>query len=90
MDADDRRLGLQFPCRFPVKVMGEANESFESVVAEIVERHAGRVDADCLARRQSRNGRYVSLTFEITANSREQLDGLYRELSGCSAVSFVL
>lgn len=90
MEADDRRLGLQFPCRFPVKVMGEANPSFEPVVAEIVERHAGRIDSDCLARRPSRNGRYVSLTFEITASSREQLDDLYRELSGCSAVSFVL
>lgn len=90
MTGDGRQLGLQFPCRFPVKVMGEATDDFESVVAAIVERHAGRVAADRLSRRPSRTGRYVSLTFDITARSRDQLDALYRELSGCSAVSVVL
>ena len=90
MAADESQLGLQFPCRFPVKVMGAASDGFESIVATIVERHTGHVDSDQVSRRPSRNGRYVSLTFTITADSREQLDGLYRDLSGCSAVSFVL
>ncbi len=90
MAAHERQLGLHFPCRFPVKVMGAASDAFESIVAEIVERHAGRVDPDHVARRPSRTGRYVSLTFEIMADSREQLDGLYRDLSDCSVVSFVL
>ena len=82
--------GLEFPCRFPVKAMGEAGQAFEDAVLAIVRRHAGPVPPADVTRRASRKGRYVSLTVEITATSRRQLDDLYRELSSHERVAVVL
>lgn len=82
--------GLEFPCRFPVKAMGEAGQAFEDAVLAIVRRHAGPVAPGDVTRRASRKGRYVSLTVEITATSRRQLDDLYRELSSHERVAVVL
>jgi len=87
---DAEPAGLEFPCRFPVKVMGPAREDFESIVLDIVRRHAGEIPADRVKRRQSRKGRYLSVTVEIDATSREQLDDLYRALSSSPHVKVVL
>jgi putative lipoic acid-binding regulatory protein len=40
--------------------------------------------------RPSSQGAYLSLTCVINATSREQLDALYRELSGDARVAMVL
>jgi hypothetical protein len=40
--------------------------------------------------RPSTKGNYLSLTITVTATSREQLDNLYRELSGHPMVKYVL
>lgn len=90
MRGDGDAVGLVFPCAFPVKAMGSADEDFEATVLEIVARHAGPIDPERVTRRESRKGRYLSLTVEITATSREQLDALYRELSSCPQVAVVL
>jgi putative lipoic acid-binding regulatory protein len=82
--------GLEFPCRFPVKVMGRTTPEFESRVMEILRRHAPDLGEDAVRGRPSRNGRFVSLTVTFTAHSREQLDGLYRELGDSDCVDFVL
>lgn len=82
--------GLEFPCRFPVKVMGRTTSEFEPRVMEIVRRHVPDLGEDAVRGRPSRSGRFVSLTVTFTARSREQLDDLYRELSDSDCVDFVL
>ena len=81
---------LEFPCVFPLKVMGEATEHFESTVVSIVRRHVDDLGEGAVRRRESRAGRYVSLTVTFTARSRDQLDALYRELTGHEQVLVVL
>lgn len=73
---------MQFPMAFPVKVMGRRVDSFADAVVEVVSRHAPDFDPATLEMRPSRHGRYLSVTATIRAESREQLDDLYRELSG--------
>jgi hypothetical protein len=87
---DKRARGLEFPCRFPIKVMGRSVEGFEQLVVETVRRHVGDLETDAVKQRESREGRYVSITVTFTASSREQLDALYRELSDCEHVAVVL
>ena len=81
---------LEFPCDFPLKVMGRDTESFRDATLAIVERHAGKLDADRIRSRPSRGGAFRSVTFTISARSQEQLDGLYRELSAHDEVLIVL
>lgn len=87
--ADEKSL-LEFPCEFPIKVMGRSQEGFAQAVLEVVLRHAPDFDAASIAMRPSAKGNYIGLTCTVTARSREQLDALYRELSGHPLVSVVL
>ena len=81
---------LEFPCDFPLKVMGSAGEGFAQAILEVVMRHAPDFDAASMEMRPSRGGNYLSLTCTIRARSREQLDALYRELTAHPLVKIVL
>lgn len=81
---------FEFPCRFPIKVMGEKHDAFTSTILSVVRRHAPATAEADIEIRESSNGRYLSLTVTVTAHSREQLDDLYRELSGHTMVKVVL
>jgi putative lipoic acid-binding regulatory protein len=86
----ERRELLQFPCDFPIKVMGRANDEFRAQAREIVERHAGSMTEERVTERLSKDGNFLSVTYTIRAASRPQLDELYRELSAHEMVLVVL
>lgn len=81
---------FEFPCEFPLKVMGRRSEEFRSIVLGIVQKHAGTLAEDQIEERPSKDGTYLSLTYTFQAQSREQLDALYRELTSCEGVLVVL
>lgn len=81
---------FNFPCEFPLKVMGRQSNEFRSVVLGIVQKHTGPVDASRIEEQPSKDGSYLSLTYTFEAQSREQLDALYRELTSCERVLVVL
>ncbi len=81
---------LEFPCTFPLKVMGLSSGALAQTVLEIVRRHAPDFDGATMEMRASSGGKYVSLTCTINATSKPQLDALYRELSGHPLVKVVL
>lgn len=86
----DEQSVFQFPCDFPIKIVGKREEGFAQVVLEIVLRHAPDFDAGTMEMRTSSRGAYLSLTVTIRARSRDQLDALYRELSGHPRVVWML
>jgi putative lipoic acid-binding regulatory protein len=81
---------FKFPCEFPLKVMGRRSDDFRSIVIGIVQKHVGTVAADKIEERPSKDGTYLSVTCTFQAQSREQLDALYRELTSCERVLVVL
>lgn len=81
---------FEFPCSFPIKVMGKRTDDFRSLVVGIVQKHAGPVDPANIEERPSKDGSYLSVTCTFDAQSREQLDALYRELTSCEQVRIVL
>ena len=80
---------LQFPCDFPIKVMGRRQDGFAQAVLEVVLRHAPDFDAAAMEMRPSAKGNYISFTCTIRAVSRAQLDALYGELSAHPLVKVV-
>jgi hypothetical protein len=78
---DSEESLIDFPCEFPVKIMGRAGDDFEGLVFEIVRRHAPEIGLDNLSVRASRDGNFIAVTAIIVARSRRQLDDLYEELS---------
>jgi uncharacterized protein len=81
---------LEFPCAFPLKIMGLANPALAQTVLEIVLRHAPDFAAATMELRASTGGKYLSLTCTINATAQAQLDALYRELSAHPMVKVVL
>ena len=79
--ADGGQDLLRFPCDFPIKVMGKADPGFEALVVGIVRRHAPDLGEGAVSARGSSGGRYLALTLTVRAESRGQLDAIYRELS---------
>lgn len=81
---------MQFPCDFAIKVMGQATDNFYDLVLEIVRHHCQDFAENAVTTRPSKGGNYISVTVTIVAQSRQQLDALYQELSGHERVLMVL
>ena len=81
---------LEFPCEFPLKIMGETRPDFAEVICGVVAEHAPGFDAGRMEMRGSSGGKYISLTCTVTATSKQQLDDLYRALSAHPLVKVVL
>jgi putative lipoic acid-binding regulatory protein len=81
---------LRFPTAFPIKIMGRQTDDFAQTITRLVLEHAPDFDPATIELRPSTRGNYLSLTATINATSREQLDGLYRALTGHPLVSVVL
>jgi putative lipoic acid-binding regulatory protein len=81
---------LEFPCDIPVKVFGRNEASFRDAVVAIVTSHYGDFSELDVVERSSRGNKYVSMTINVRAENREQIDALYTELSGHDAILMVL
>lgn len=81
---------IEFPCDFPIKVMGAARDDFAKAIVTVVQAHATDFDAASVEMRASGKGNYVAVTCTVRATSREQLDNLYRDLSSHPYVKIVL
>ena len=80
----------EFPSDFPIKVMGRQDTDLRAVTQEIVERHAGKLPETSIRSRTSTDGNFLALTYTVNAQSREQLDDIYRELTACKLVLMAL
>lgn len=81
---------IEFPCLFPIKVMGTRVEGFTAALVSVARDFDPDFDEARLELRESRGGNYLSVTLTVTATSREQLDNLYRALTGHPLVKVVL
>ena len=89
--SDPRKDSLiEYPCRFPIKVMGAMADGFAEALAEVAREFDPEFDASTMELRPSKGGNYLGVTLTITATSREQLDGLYLRLTGHPMVKIVL
>ena len=81
---------LEFPCVLPIKVFGRNREGFRTTVIDIVSSHCDEPSDDHIREQLSRSNGYTSLTISIQAQSREQVDALYQELSASDDIMMVL
>ncbi len=90
MDSAERSSLIEYPSLFPIKVMGQNVPGFEQAMIDIALQFDPGFDSATIERRPSSGGKYLGVTLSITARSREQLDDLYRGLSGHPMVKVVL
>lgn len=88
--SNDLKDLLDFPCRFPIKVMGEQHPDFQTTIYEVVRVHAPDLEMVDIVARDSSSGKYISLTVTVMAVSREQLDSIYMALTAHAMVKVAL
>jgi putative lipoic acid-binding regulatory protein len=81
---------IEYPSRFPIKVMGLKADGLVHAITEIAHRFDPQFDASTIELRPSSTGKYLGVTITVTATSREQLDDLYRALTSHPLVKVVL
>jgi putative lipoic acid-binding regulatory protein len=81
---------IDYPSRFPIKVMGAKVDGFVHAITTIARQFDPDFDASTVELRDSRAGNYLGITITVNATSREQLDELYRALSTHPMVKVVL
>ena len=81
---------IEFPCLYPIKIIGKAEFQFEETVVEVVERHTGKIDAELIKVQSSRANNYLSVTVTIAATGEEQLRNIFLDLKQIDSVKMVL
>jgi putative lipoic acid-binding regulatory protein len=81
---------LQFPCEFVIKVFGNKNDDFETAVITIIRQYCHDIRENAFAYRPSKDQKYLAISVTIDAESQEQLDNIYRELSSNPNILMVL
>ena len=85
-----KESAIEFPCSFPIKMMGHDTIKFRATARSLVEFHSGPVTDDSVRESISRNGTFVSVTVTITAVSQQQLDDIYRSATAHDDVLMAL
>jgi putative lipoic acid-binding regulatory protein len=89
MEQVDREV-YEFPTTIPLKVIGRNEDAFEELVIQLFRVHVAETDIYEVVSRLSRGDTYLSVTVTFVAQSREQLDAVYAELSGSKRVMMVM
>ncbi len=90
MDDSRKESLIEYPCLFPIKVMGAKVDGFVQALTHVAAQFDPPFDATTIELRPSKAGNYLGVTLTVTATSREQLDELYRTLSSHPMVKVVL
>jgi putative lipoic acid-binding regulatory protein len=90
-ESQPEKTTIEFPCHgYHVSVVADTHDGFVTILEEIVTRHCDGYDAEGLRVIASKNGKYQSFRFSITAESEEQLKNLYEDLKATGHVHMVL
>jgi putative lipoic acid-binding regulatory protein len=77
---------LEFPTDYPIKVIGRPSDEFRARVHAVVLRHVPLIEPERVTERLSENGNFLSISYRIRAESREQMEGLAADLKSCEGV----
>jgi uncharacterized protein len=81
---------IEFPCDYPLWIIGEGHPQFRQQVLAIVREHVTEVHERSVNVRESRGGSYCSVRVTIVATGEQQLEALHAALVAEPAVRMVL
>lgn len=81
---------IEFPCAYPLKIIGHATDDFREFVISVLERHTDRIYEETIDLRASSGGKFVSVRVTITATGEEQLSNIFTEFKASGRVQAVL
>jgi len=86
----EESVQIEFPCRYPIKVMGLDKDGFSEAIIEIIRLHAPELKDEDISFRPSRHGRYLAVNVTILAKGIDQLQNIFDDLKASGRVAMVL
>ena len=83
-------IQIEFPCDYPIKVIGDVTEDSVTEILAVVRRHAPEVTPDQVSLRASSKGNFQSVRVSIRATGEPQLKALHADLVALPSVRLVL
>jgi len=90
LPADQEAPKIEFPCLYPIKIIGLASSGFRDEVIMAVEQHTGKISADLIELQPSKKKTYVSVRITIAATGVDQLQNIFDDLKAIDAVKMVI
>ncbi|MBV1881615.1 MAG: DUF493 domain-containing protein [Pseudomonadales bacterium] len=79
-----------FPCEIKLKVMGLSQHPLSDILTEIVEKHVTGFDRSTLSTRDSKQGKYISITATVPLTHKSQVEGIYADLDKREEIAWKL
>ncbi len=87
---EQRQTLLEFPCEFPVKAMGRADQPVREVFERILAEHVPPAHVLTWEERASGKGKFIAVTACIQASDQAQLDRIYHALTDAPEILVAL
>ncbi len=81
---------IEFPCAYPIKVMGDAKPDFRDLVVKVMSEFCGPIEPQDISVKLSRTGKWSSVSVTITATGERQLQAIFEALKATGRVQMVL
>jgi putative lipoic acid-binding regulatory protein len=88
--SEDKKPEIEFPCKYPIKVLGDAHPDLNQHVVKVMNTHAPTIKESDLSSKKSSQGKWQSITVTIIATGKPQLDAIFADLKTSSRVKMVL
>ncbi|MGQ3887726.1 YbeD family protein [Legionella sp. CNM-1927-20] len=84
------KLIIEFPCDFPIKIIGIHSDNFSSDITEIILKHFPNTESSRIVYKMSEKGNYAAITATVYPTCQVELDALYQELTQYPGIKMVL
>lgn len=81
---------ITYPCDYPIKVVSDVREDLHVDIYNIVFKHDPTMTTDRVSQRTSRKGNFISISFMLRAESKQQIEALFADLKEVDSVRLVL
>ena len=86
----DKSSLIQFPCEFPIKIIGISSDNFVRDITSIILKHYAETKLENITYKNSGQGSFTAITTLIYCHDQQTLDALYMELTAYPGIKMVL
>ncbi len=86
----DHESLMEFPCNFPIKIIGINSPTFKTDVEAIARKHYPGTSCQSITSQASEKSNYIAITVTVRALNQASLDALYLELTQHPDIKMVL
>ncbi|MFJ1267517.1 YbeD family protein [Legionella lytica] len=81
---------IEFPCHFPIKIMGKNSPKFLEEIREITLKHFPEIEQEKITHKPSKENNFLAITVVVYAENQGMLDAFYQDVTKHPDIKMVL